>query len=124
MKPWARLGNGILFGILIIPAVGGLGGVAGRQGEVPTNGPFLGKLTRVFAIGGETTGWSLQLESERKVDGTTVKQIEVDPRPRGIRLEPFENKRVEITGTLTWRSGVERRRYPVVVIETVRERAD
>ncbi|MBI4459301.1 MAG: hypothetical protein HY648_04485 [Acidobacteria bacterium] len=82
---------------------------------------FAGKLVRVVAIGGETTGWAVRLDAERQVGDATVLQVEVDPESRQVRLQPFQDKRVEITGTLIWRRGVERKKYPVVIIETIRE---
>ena len=82
---------------------------------------FAGKLVRVVAIGGETTGWAVRLDSERQIGDTTVRQVEVDPAPSKVSLESFQDKQVEITGTLTWRRGVERKKYPVVILETIHE---
>jgi hypothetical protein len=79
-----------------------------------------GRLVRVMAIGGETTGWAVALGAERRVGESVVRQVEVDPAPRGLRLEPFENQRVEATGTWSWREGVERGRYPVFLLQTIR----
>lgn len=39
-----------------------------------------GKLARVMAIGGESTGWTIQLDSEAAIDGNQVNSIEVDSR--------------------------------------------
>ena len=39
---------------------------------------FTGKLERVVAIGGETTGWAIQLESETTIEGKPVKSVEID----------------------------------------------
>ena len=82
---------------------------------------FAGKLVRVVAIGGETTGWAVRLDLERQIGDTTVRQVEVDPGPSKVSLESFQDKQVEITGTLTWRRGVERKKYPVVILETIHE---
>jgi hypothetical protein len=80
-----------------------------------------GKLTKVFASGGETTGWLVGLDQEQELGGATVKQVEVDPRPNKIDLAPFADKSVEISGTLTTVSGVERGDRHVLVVQTIRQ---
>jgi len=50
----------------------------------------MGKLTKVVAIGGETTGWALDLESDLKIDRTKVKRIDVDPGRENV--EKFKDK--------------------------------
>ena len=82
---------------------------------------IVGKLQRVVAVGGETTGWAIQMEAEQKIGNIRLKQIEVDPAPRKIQLGGFLNKRVEVTGRLISRQGVERGERPVIVIETIQE---
>ena len=65
-----------------------------------------GKLTRVMAIGGESTGWTVQLDEHKPVDGKEVTSIEVkfsDPK----QAEKYEIKRVRVKGTVTHRHGVE-----------------
>jgi hypothetical protein len=65
-----------------------------------------GKLTRVMAIGGESSGWSIQFDSHTAVEGKNVDSIEVkfsDPK----LAEKYENKRVKVTGTVTTVHGVE-----------------
>jgi len=37
-----------------------------------------GKLGRVMAIGGESTGWTILLDSEATIDGKQVNSVEVD----------------------------------------------
>lgn len=69
-----------------------------------------GKLIRVMAIGGESTGWAVQLESEISIQGKQVDSIEVDSH-EGQKLEKLANMRVRATGTLTQRHGVGDR-YP------------
>jgi hypothetical protein len=54
-----------------------------------------GKLARVMAIGGESTGWTIQLDSEAAIDGKQVNSIEVDSR-KTKRLEKLENKADEL----------------------------
>jgi hypothetical protein len=65
-----------------------------------------GTLTRVMAIGGESTGWSIQFDSPSSIEGKKVDSIEVkfaDPK----QAENLENKRVKVTGTVTHVHGVE-----------------
>jgi hypothetical protein len=61
-----------------------------------------GKLAHVMAIGGESTDWTIQLDSEAAIDGKQVDSIEVDS-PKTKRLEKLENKHVKATGLLSHR---------------------
>jgi hypothetical protein len=65
-----------------------------------------GKLTRVMAIGGETTGWAIQVESEITIDSKQVNSIDVY-YSNIQKLEKLENMRVKATGRLSHRHGVE-----------------
>ncbi|MCL6481125.1 MAG: hypothetical protein K6U02_05300 [Firmicutes bacterium] len=78
-----------------------------------------GVLVRVVAIGGETTGWALQLETPLKLEGQTVHELEVNSQPE--RWAGSEEKRVEARGRIRWRQGIERGRWPVLEIESLRE---
>jgi hypothetical protein len=65
-----------------------------------------GMLSRVMAIGGESSGWSVKFDSHTAVEGRYVDSLEVkfaDPK----QAESFENKRVKVTGTLMHVHGVE-----------------
>jgi hypothetical protein len=79
-----------------------------------------GKLARVMAIGGESTGWTIQLDSEAAIDGKQVNSIEVDSR-KTKRLEKLENKHVEATGLLSHRQGIETGERIVLVISSIKE---
>jgi heat shock protein HslJ len=79
-----------------------------------------GKLSRAMAIGGETTGWVIQLESEITVDGKQVNSIELDYRKTG-KLEKLENQRVQVVGTLSRRQGVETGERTILVASSIRE---
>jgi hypothetical protein len=99
-------------------------GCAGRNSSAtrPANDERVtvrGLLVRVVAIGGETTGWALQLEAPLKLEGQTVRELEVNSRPE--RWAGSEDKWVEARGRITWRRGVERGRWPVLEIESLRE---
>ena len=52
-----------------------------------------GKVVRVMAIGGESTGWAIQLESEIAIDGKQANSIEIDYH-KPAKLEKLENQRV------------------------------
>jgi heat shock protein HslJ len=79
-----------------------------------------GKLGRAVAIGGETTGWVIQLESEITVDGKQVNSIELDYH-KTSKLEKLDNQRVQVVGTLSRRQGVEAGERTVLVASSIRE---
>lgn len=78
-----------------------------------------GKLVKIVAIGGETTGWAVDLDSPLEVDGKKLNRIEIDPN--GKKIGGFNNKRVEVLGTLLKRSGIERKEYWVVMVNKIQE---
>jgi hypothetical protein len=79
-----------------------------------------GKLIRVVAIGGESTGWAIHLESEITIDNKQVNSIEVDYSETG-KLEKLENRRVKAIGKLSRRHGVETGDRSVLDISSIRE---
>jgi len=82
-----------------------------------------GKLVRVGAIGGETTGWAIQFDSEITIDGKHANSIEVDyPQPK--KLDELENKRVKATGKLSRRHGVETGDRSVLDVSSITEAND
>ena len=78
-----------------------------------------GKLERIMAIGGETTGLAVTLDGSLTLGGKEYRRIEVDPGAADV--QPFVGKRVEITGTVGGRKGVERGEYPVIEISGIKE---
>jgi hypothetical protein len=78
-----------------------------------------GTLQRVAAIGGETTGWAVDLDSALAIGGEELKQIEVDPGDN--KIDTLDGKRVEIVGQLKKRQGVERKDYWVIAADKIRE---
>jgi hypothetical protein len=78
-----------------------------------------GRLIKIAAIGGETTGWAIALESPLEINNKQLGRIEVDPGNKDI--SGFEDRQVEVTGTLEKRKGIERGSYPVIVIEKISE---
>lgn len=79
-----------------------------------------GTLSRVMAIGGESTGWAIQLDSEVAVDGKQVHSIEVDS-PKTRKLQKLDGKHVEATGLLSHRQGVETGERIVLVVSSIKE---
>jgi hypothetical protein len=79
----------------------------------------LGKLERVMAIGGESTGWAVQLDAETVIDGKKVTSIEVAYN-NSTRLEALEDKHVEVRGVLSHRQGVESGERTVLVVSSIR----
>jgi hypothetical protein len=65
-----------------------------------------GKLTRVMAIGGESTGWAIEVDPGVTIDGKELHSVEVSYR-KTAKLEKLENKRVAVTGKVVHRKGVE-----------------
>ncbi len=78
-----------------------------------------GKLTRVMAIGGESTGWSIQFDSHTAVDGKNVDSLEVrftDPK----QAAKYENQHVKITGIVTTVHGVETGSRAVLEVTSIK----
>ena len=79
---------------------------------------FLGKLSRVMGIGGETTGWSVELQSEVTLEGQTLHSIEVSGPPK--RLARLANQNIEARGFVKHHHGVERKDWLVLEINSIR----
>jgi hypothetical protein len=106
-----RLSIGLILALSALPA------------EARAQGPVIvvrGELKRVMAIGGESTGWVVHLESEISIDGREAASIEVEYN-NTRKLELLENKRVEARGVLSHRQGVERGERTVLVISSIRK---
>lgn len=79
-----------------------------------------GKLVRAMAVGGESTGWILELESTTTIDGKQVKSIQVSYR-KTEKLEQLENARVRVTGKIIHRHGVETGEHLVLDVSSIKE---
>ena len=66
----------------------------------------MGKLTRMMAIGGESTGWAIEVDPGVTIDGKELHSVEVSYK-KTVKLEKLENKRVAATGKMAHRQGVE-----------------
>jgi hypothetical protein len=108
MRP-ARILGTLVFLLLCVSA-------ARAQSERLT---VTGKLTRALAVGAETSGWAIQLESERTIDGKRVSSIEVQStNPK--QLETLENQNVKASGTLSHVEGVETGPRTVLTIKSIK----
>lgn len=79
-----------------------------------------GKLVRVMAIGGESTGWAIELSPAITVDGKQVSSLQVRYRSAS-KLEKLENRQVRATGTLTQKQGVESGEQLILNIASLKE---
>jgi hypothetical protein len=78
-----------------------------------------GTLQRMAGIGGESTGWGVELDAEREVGGQKVRHVEIS-HSDAEALNRLVDKRVEASGTLVRRRGVERQRW-VLEAASIRE---
>jgi hypothetical protein len=78
-----------------------------------------GKVIKIVAIGGETTGWALDLDSPLQVKGKYLYRVEIDPDKK--KIGGLENERVKISGALEKRQGIERKEYWVIVVDRIQE---
>jgi heat shock protein HslJ len=79
-----------------------------------------GTLTRVMAMGGESTGWAIQFDTAATFDGKQLTSVEVEFH-KIKTLEQLENKRVKATGVLTHRQGVEMGDRTILVASSMKE---
>jgi hypothetical protein len=86
----------------------------------PQKVTLVGTLHRAMAIGAESTGWMVQVDSETIIDGKPISSIEVNDTRKPKQLEDFENKRVKIAGKVVYRHGVETGVQPYVEITTIK----
>jgi hypothetical protein len=81
---------------------------------------LVGTLHRAMAIGAESTGWVVQVESQTIIDGKPISSIEVSDTRKPKQLEEFENKRVKIAGKVVYRHGVETGVQPYIEIASIK----
>lgn len=79
-----------------------------------------GTLQRMAGIGGESTGWGVQLDSPMNLGGQQVRHVEI-ASTNIQELERLANKRVEVTGKLGRRKGVETGERSVLEVASIRE---
>jgi hypothetical protein len=86
----------------------------------PQKVTLVGTVHRAMAIGAESTGWMVQVDSETIIDGKPISSIEVSDTRKPKQLEGFENKRVKIAGKVLYRHGVETGVQSYVEIMTIK----
>jgi hypothetical protein len=78
---------------------------------------LIGKLTQVMGVGGETTGWALELQSDLTLEGQTFRSIEVSGPQK--KLTQLANQKVKARGFLKHRQGVERKDWLILEITSI-----
>jgi hypothetical protein len=78
------------------------------------------KLVRAMAIGGESTGWVLELESAITIDGQQVNSIQVS-YCKAEQLEKLKSTRVKVIGEITRRQGGETGEHLVLDASSIKE---
>ena len=87
--------------------------------QAQTKMTVTGTLARAMAIGGESTGWSIQVDPEITVDGKPVHSIEISYQD-AQKLEKLKDKRVKATGKLTHKHVVETGDRPVLDVSSIK----
>jgi len=95
--------------------------ICSYAGTPPQKISVTGTLSRVMAIGAESTGWAIQLDSETTIDGKPVSSIQVSDSRQPGRLESLADKRVRIFGTVGHRHGVETGAQPFIEVSSIKE---
>lgn len=90
------------------------------QAAPQTKMTVTGTLTRAMAIGGESTGWSIEADPEITVDGKPVHSIEISYKD-AQKLETLKDKRVKATGKITHKHGVETGERAVLEVGSIKE---
>jgi len=80
-----------------------------------------GTLSRVMAVGAESTGWAIQPDSKTNIDGKPVNSIQVRDSHEPGRLESLADKRVTIVGKVGHRHGVETGAQPFIEVSSIKE---
>jgi hypothetical protein len=81
---------------------------------------LVGTLHRAMAIGAESTGWMVQVDSETIIDGKPISSVEVSDTRKPKQLDDFDNKRVKIAGKVVYRHAVETGIQPYIEITTIK----
>lgn len=109
MRLTHRLGTlAALIALILIPAH-----------AAPKKLTVTGKLTRVMAIGGETSGWAIELNSTITLDGKELHSIEVQSLD-ALKLESLKNQWVRAKGTLASTTGFETGQRPILKLSSIK----
>ena len=105
--------------IFILVACSGTTGLRGKKPDTEKGLTVRGKLVHVMAIGGETTGWGIELDKPLDIEDRKVFLLEIEAK--GMQLGEFENSQVEAWGLLKMRQGVERKFWPVLEVKVLKD---
>ena len=107
-------------GALVVTLLLCVGARTAAQGT-PVEGTVeaTGKLVKVMAVGGETTGWAIEFEKEVSFGGNGVHSIEVEGDAK--KFAKLENKKVTAKGMIVHRPGTERKDRIVLVVQKIKE---
>lgn len=79
-----------------------------------------GKLTRMMAIGAETSGWSIELTSPITLDGKEIHSLEIRYSDTQ-KLESLKDHWVKAKGTVSSATGVETGHRTVLQLASIKE---
>jgi heat shock protein HslJ len=85
-----------------------------------TNLTVSGTLGRAMAIGGESTGWSVHLDTPTMVEGKQLDSIEIAFSDTA-KLNELNNQHVRATGKLSHRQGVETGTRSVLEVSSIQK---
>jgi len=88
-----------------------------QEAPAPKKITITGKLTRVMAIGGETSGWSLEFKHRITLEGKKVRSVEVAGPLE--ELEKLKGQHVRAEGAVAHHTGMERGEYTVFEISSI-----
>jgi len=89
-----------------------------QEAPAPKKITIIGKLTRVMAIGGETSGWSVEFRHRITLEGKKMRSVEVTGPL--AELEKLKDQRVRAEGALARHTGMERGEYTIFEISSIR----
>ena len=78
-----------------------------------------GKLVKVAAVGGETSGWAMEFEQEVSFGGNGVHSIEAEGDAK--KFGKLENKKVTVKGSIVHRPGTAGKDRMVFVVQKIKE---
>jgi hypothetical protein len=110
----------ILRGIALVSTLALFGMQLHADETDPQKIKLIGTLHRAMAVGAESTGWIVQVDSQTIIDGKPISSIEVSDQKKPGELEKFENQRVRIAGKVAYRHGVETGVQSYVEINSIR----
>ena len=89
-----------------------------QEAPAPKKITIIGKLTRFMAIGGETSGWSVEFKHRITLEGKKVRSVEVTGPFE--ELEKLKDQSVRAEGALAHHTGMERGEHTVFEISSIR----